>query len=118
MLDTPNESWVNSRSRFMIKVFFFQELEPRDRIALIQHRLVQCWEREKKLKSQDFTLQDLDPYQSQVFEQGLQMLSVEVQWLDRLLAQESLQTVQSQWNSPNEIENVRLALFLTQASEY
>ncbi|MEM9136012.1 MAG: PadR family transcriptional regulator [Cyanobacteria bacterium P01_F01_bin.42] len=95
MLETPNESWVNSRSRFMVKAFFFDHLEPGDRKALIQHRLAQCWEREKKLQSNGL-LQDLSSYQAQTFEQGLKMLEVETQWLEQLLEQQkSLLSVSS-----------------------
>ncbi len=33
MLENPHESWVNSRSRFMIKFFFFSHLEPSIRLT-------------------------------------------------------------------------------------
>ncbi len=100
MLETPNESWVNSRSRFMVKAFFFQELSPCDRQALIQHRLAKCWEHEQKLRSRDDASYGLDSFQSLVYQQGLQILQVEVDWLNRLLKQDistttSLQTMTS-----------------------
>ncbi|MCM1981945.1 helix-turn-helix transcriptional regulator [Lyngbya confervoides] len=88
MLQTPNESWVNSRARFMIKAFFFAELDPSERIALIQHRLAQCWEREQLLRSKPLPLGPLDVYQSQAVQRGMEMLCDEQQWLQTLLSRE------------------------------
>ena len=42
MLEHPHESWVNSRSRFLIKFFFFSDIEPAKRIKLIEHPLMVC----------------------------------------------------------------------------
>lgn len=95
MLETPNESWVNSRSRFMIKSFFFDVLDSSDRQALIRHRLARCWEREQMLRAKDFPLDHLDHYQSLTYEQGLRLLQVEVDWLNRLLLEDTSQTAKS-----------------------
>ncbi|MGB3207472.1 MAG: PadR family transcriptional regulator, partial [Crinalium sp.] len=40
MLAHPQESWVNSRSRFLIKFVFFKYLQPAERLKLLEHRLM------------------------------------------------------------------------------
>jgi len=42
MLEHPHESWINSRSRFMIKYFFFSYLEVQERLKLLEHRFMTC----------------------------------------------------------------------------
>ena len=40
MLVHPHESWVNNRSRSIVKFFFFSQLEPAERVKLMQSRLM------------------------------------------------------------------------------
>ena len=88
MLEHPQESWIKSRSRFIIKFFFFGNLEPQERIKLIEHRLRVCQMRQEYLATQELTLAPLDNYQSEAWQRGKSMLELEVQWLIRHLRQE------------------------------
>jgi DNA-binding PadR family transcriptional regulator len=84
----PNESWVNSRSRFMIKVFFFQDLDPQVRINLLEHRLMQCQLRRQTLQDEKAARTSLDPYQLAAFEHGTHLLEIDMDWLQQLLKAE------------------------------
>lgn len=86
MLEHPQESWVNSRSRFIIKFFFFSHLEPSARIKLLEHRLMVCRLREEQLESQPKLT---DAYQISVWNYGMQVLLGEIEWLTEQLAKES-----------------------------
>ncbi len=88
MLECPTESWVNSRSRFMIKVFFLQALEPSHRRQLIEHRLSECRLRLKMIQEEQATYGTLDGYQASTFERGIEMLHSEMNWVQQLLQQE------------------------------
>ncbi|MCD8485216.1 MAG: PadR family transcriptional regulator [Desertifilum sp.] len=85
MLEHPPESWVNSRSRFAIKCFFFSELTAVERIKLIEHRRLKCCLLQAELE--DLSLPN-DPYQSLLWEHHLALLQAEIDWLDQLLTRE------------------------------
>lgn len=86
MLEHPQESWVNSRSRFSIKFFFFSHLECSERIKLLQHRLCVCQLRLESIE-QEIQPQD-DPYRESLRQRCLEMLRSEMQWLGEQLVQE------------------------------
>ena len=98
MLAHPSESWVNSRSRFIIKFFFFSQLEPKERIKLMQSRLMTCKLRLEKRESQ-FVEQDTeDPYQALALQRHLANLRFEIEWLKAQILKEQ-PTTQSNENS-------------------
>jgi DNA-binding PadR family transcriptional regulator len=86
MLEYPHESWVNSRSRFLIKFLFFSYLEPAERLKLLQYRLMVCQlrlenrERQKTLSS--------DPYDTKLWAYCGSDLQREIQWLKEQLSHE------------------------------
>lgn len=88
MLEHPQESWVNSRSRFAIKFFFFSHLQPAERIKLLEHRLIVCQLRLEKIDNMESDLVPEDPYQSKVWHYSIQNLQGEIQWLTEQLAKE------------------------------
>jgi DNA-binding PadR family transcriptional regulator len=86
MIEHPHESWVNSRSRFGIKFFFFSNLEPSERIKLLEHRFSVC-----QLRLESFEVElppQADPYQESVRGHCLSVLESEIQWLSEQLAKE------------------------------
>lgn len=86
MLENPQESWVNSRSRFMIKFFFFSQLEPAERVKLLKNRLSVCHLRHDHLQVE--AIVQLDPYASLAWNRSMDLLRSEMQWLDQQLTQE------------------------------
>lgn len=84
MMEHPHESWVNSRSRFCIKFFFFSNLEASERIKLLEHRLSICQLRLERIEVEQLT----DPYQKAVWQECLSVLRSEIQWLSEQLAKE------------------------------
>ncbi|MEG3859754.1 PadR family transcriptional regulator [Microcoleus sp. herbarium12] len=89
MLEHPQESWVNSRSRFQIKFFFFGDLEPEERIKLLEHRLRVCYLRQDYLEGQQAEQENpVDSYQAASWERCTNTLQLEIQWLTEQLAQE------------------------------
>lgn len=80
MLEHPHESWVNARSRFMIKFFFFTNLEPSQRLKLVEHRLMVC---QLRLQSQDFKTFPPDPYQKAAFGRFQNVIYDEIIWLQK-----------------------------------
>ena len=78
MLEHPQESWVNARSRFMIKFFFFTHLKPSQRLKLLESRLMVC---QLRLESQDFQIFPPDPYQQIAFERFQEVVKNEINWL-------------------------------------
>lgn len=89
MLEHPQESWVNSRSRFQIKFFFFGDLEPQERVKLLEHRLRVCYLRQDYLESQQTEHDNpVDLYQAASWERCTDTLQLEIQWLTEQLAQE------------------------------
>ncbi|HAA32085.1 MAG TPA: PadR family transcriptional regulator [Cyanobacteria bacterium UBA8553] len=107
MLEDPHESWVNSRSRFMIKFFFFSHLEPIERIKLLENRLKVCQQRIESVELESTQL--LDPYESATLQRCLAVTRSEMEWFSEQLAQEqkeldnSAQRAETQpMSSPNQ----------------
>lgn len=87
MLDYPHESWVNTRSRFMIKFFFFSHLQPEERIFLIEQRLLACQSRLEQFEAQNRAATCSDPYQAIAWQRHLANLHSEIDWLKEQLHQ-------------------------------
>lgn len=85
MLEHPHESWVNSRSRFLIKFFFFNYLDSIERIKLLKHRLMVC---QLRLDSQDVRPEASDLYQTSVLQHCTNIIHNEIEWLRQQLQQE------------------------------
>lgn len=94
MLAHPHESWVNSRSRFIIKFFFFSQLKPTERIKLMHSRLITCQlrleNRESQLVEQG---EEEDPYQAIALQRHLANLRFEIEWLEEQIVKEQSNTV-------------------------
>lgn len=88
MMEHPHESWINARSRFMIKCCFFKYLQPTDRLKLINHRLMVCQLRLEGLEQQDIEQNYPDVYQASVWTLHLNCLRSEIEWLHKLLTGE------------------------------
>lgn len=88
MLAHPHESWVNSRSRFIIKFFFFSQLEPNERIKLMQSRLMTCQLRLENRESQLVEQEAEDPYQAIALQRHLANLHFEIEWLKAQILRE------------------------------
>lgn len=85
MLSHPQDSWVNSRSRFLIKFFFFSQLQPSERVQLLEHRLMLCRLRlTQKLAEPSVS----DPYQVTFRQRSLDTVNSEISWLTQQLAKE------------------------------
>jgi len=78
MLGHPHESWVNTRSRFMIKFFFFSNLQTAERLKLLEHRLMVC---RLRLESLEIEPMPPDPYQTDAWRRHFSMLQAEIDWL-------------------------------------
>lgn len=85
MMEHPQESWVNARSRFMIKFFFFSYLTPAERIKLLEHRIMIC---RLRLESNETTPVPADPYQVMTLQQCNIGIQAELTWLTEQLHQE------------------------------
>lgn len=92
MLAHPHESWVNSRSRFMIKFFFFSQLEPTERVKLMQSRLITCQLRLESRESQ-IVEQAEDPYRAIALQRHLTNLRCEIAWLKKQILREQSNTI-------------------------
>ena len=92
MLAYPHESWVNARSRFLIKFFFFSHLLPEERVQLIEHRLMLCGLRLAEKKA--LVLTD-DLYQIKVQKRAMEVIKSEIDWLVEQLQTEQLQLAQA-----------------------
>lgn len=90
MLEHPHESWVNTRSRFMIKFFFFSNLEFAERLKLLEHRLMVC---RLRLESFEIELMPADCYQADARRRHSFMLQSEIDWLLEKIAQEQRSTI-------------------------
>lgn len=86
MLEHPQESWVNGRSRFFIKHFFFSHLEHSERIKLLEHRLIVSKLRLESVEVEHLPLADF--YQAAVWQHCLSVLKSDIQWLQEQLAKE------------------------------
>lgn len=89
MLEHPQESWVKSRARFLIKYFFFGYLEPAERIKLIENRLRVCRQRQVYLDSQELENLVTDVFQMATWERAKVMLESEMEWLNQCLKKEN-----------------------------
>ncbi|MBD2013664.1 PadR family transcriptional regulator [Microcoleus sp. FACHB-53] len=94
MMEHPHESWVNSRSRFFIKFFFFGNLERVERIKLLEHRLHVCQLRLESLELEQLSV--TDPYQKSLLYHCFGVHRAEIEWLREQLTQEQKQFAQSQ----------------------
>ncbi|MEH2411646.1 helix-turn-helix transcriptional regulator [Nostoc sp.] len=92
MLAYPHESWVNARSRFLIKFFFFDHLLPEERVQLIEHRLMSCRLRLAEKKAIEITD---DLYQAKVQRRAVEVIKSEIEWLVEQLQTEQLQLAQT-----------------------
>ncbi len=90
MLEEPQESWVKSRARFLIKFFFFSELLPKERILLINNRLMACQLREKELDDHSRENRIDDYYQVLAWQRAENTLQDEILWLQEKLRYEQL----------------------------
>ena len=120
MLEHPQESWVNSRSRFQIKFFFFGDLEPLERVKLLEHRLRVCYLRQDYLEGKqaehDYFV---DFYQAASWERCTTTLQLEIQWLREQLAQEqrAIESVHNSLISPESANSRGKSFQLTQSDE-
>jgi DNA-binding PadR family transcriptional regulator len=85
MLEHPQESWINSRSRFMIKYFFFSYLQPQERLKLLEHRFMTCKLYLEK-KELDFDFVCHDPYQLEAWNRCKWAIINEIDWLEIQIA--------------------------------
>lgn len=92
MLAYPHESWVNARSRFLIKFFFFSHLLPEERVQLIEHRLMLCRLRLGEKKALEVTD---DLYQVKMQRRAVEVIESEIEWLVEQLQTEQLQLAQT-----------------------
>lgn len=85
MLEHPQESWVNARSRFLIKYFFFNDLEVHERVKLINRRIMMC-----QLRLEDPEIHEIvaNEYQTNVLAYCKSTIQAEIQWLRQQLAVE------------------------------
>ena len=88
MLEHPQESWVNRTSRFQIKFFFFGDLEPAERLKLLEHRLRVCYIRQEYIESLKNEYPLTDDYQFASGDRCKSVLASEIEWLTEQLAKE------------------------------
>lgn len=88
MLEHPQESWVNSASRFQIKFFFFGDLEPAERMKLLEHRLRVCYIRQDYIESLKSEYSLTNNYQFASRDRCKSLLALEIEWLTQQLAKE------------------------------
>lgn len=88
MLEHPQESWVNSGSRFQIKFFFFGDLEPAERLKLLEHRLRVCHLRQDYIESLKSEYPLTDDYQFASRDRCKSLLALEINWLTEQIAKE------------------------------
>jgi DNA-binding PadR family transcriptional regulator len=78
MLEHPHESWVNARSRFMIKYFFFSYLDSQERLILLEKRLKVC---QLQLEKKELEIASDDPYQLEAWRRYHGEIQDEIKWL-------------------------------------
>jgi DNA-binding PadR family transcriptional regulator len=88
MMEHPHESWVNARSRFMIKFFFFSHLERAERLKLLNHRLMVCRLRLEMVEEQKIEHISIDPYQTAAWHHCLANLYSDIEWLQKMIDHE------------------------------
>jgi DNA-binding PadR family transcriptional regulator len=77
MLDHPQESWVNSRARFMIKFCFLSYLLPEERLKLLNHRLM-C---SLRLENEKAAILPPDLYRRTAKQFFKEIITQEIEWL-------------------------------------
>ena len=85
MLAHPQESWVNSRSRFLIKFVFFKYLQPAERIKLLEHRLMVS---KLRLETPEPEIIPTDTYKKSAWKYAMQVLQGEINWINEQLTKE------------------------------
>lgn len=85
MLATPRESWVNARSRFMVKFVFFTHLPAPQRVELIEERLVVC---RTRLEAQKCEPRPTDYYLASGYDRYIDVIENEINWLQKQLNRE------------------------------
>jgi DNA-binding PadR family transcriptional regulator len=85
MLNHPQESWVHSRSRFMVKFVFFSYLTREERIKLLEHRLMVC---RLRLENQDIDILPPDPYLFSAWSRCQATTQNEIHWLEATISLE------------------------------
>jgi len=85
MLEHPKESWVNARSRFMIKFVFFSHIHQQKRIELMNKRLAVC---RARLEEQNEQPTPNNYYFAVACERYISVIENEINWLQRQLNQE------------------------------
>lgn len=83
MLEQPQESWVKSRSRFLIKYFFFSDLNIQNRLRLLEYRLRACQQRMAYLNQKEIEYVPADSYQSDIWQRAKFLLDSEYKWLEK-----------------------------------
>jgi hypothetical protein len=83
MLEHPHESWVNARSRFMIKYFFFSYLDSQERLILLEKRLKVC---QLQLEKKELEIASDDPYQLEAWRRYNEEIQDEIKWLSSQIA--------------------------------
>jgi DNA-binding PadR family transcriptional regulator len=97
MLAHPCESWVHSRSRFMIKFCFFSYLEPQERLKLLEQRLTVC---RLRLENKELEILPPDPYQSAAWQRYLSVIENEINWLEgQIRSQNAAETPELIWGA-------------------
>lgn len=104
MLEHPQESWVNSGSQFQIKFFFFGDLEPAERMKLLEHRLRACYTRQDYIESLKSEYPLTDDYQFASRDRCKSVLALEIEWLTQQLAKER-SAIAGVCNSPTSAES-------------
>ena len=119
MLEHPQESWVNSGSRFQIKFFFFGELEPAERVKLLEHRLRACYTRQDYIESLKSEYPLTDDYQFASRDRCKSVLASEIDWLTEQLAKErrAISRVRDSPTSPESAESKGKSFQLTQSGK-
>jgi DNA-binding PadR family transcriptional regulator len=86
MLEHPQESWVNARSRFMIKFFFFNYLAPEERLKLMELRLMTCC---LQLENKELEIAPDDPFQLAAYQKYCSDIALEIEWIEQQLTVET-----------------------------
>jgi DNA-binding PadR family transcriptional regulator len=93
MLTHPHESWVNSRSRFLIKFVFFKYLQPAERIKLLENRLMVS---KLRLETPEPEIIPTDTYKKSAWQYTMQVLQGEINWINEQLAKEKANVISDQ----------------------
>jgi DNA-binding PadR family transcriptional regulator len=119
MLEHPQESWVNSGSRFRIKFFFFGNLEPEERMKLLEHRLRACYTRQDYIESLKSEYPLTDDYQFASRDRCKSVLASEIDWLTEQLAKErsAIARVRDSPTSPESSESKGKSFQLTHSGK-